>query len=228
MAEGGNDEIMQDVNAVPTCISAMIDTGSVETNRYFLAQRTVLEMLHDRGHAVPDEKLHQTLADFRSWWEVNPDIERLELSFPLVSDSSKKTKVIFCGPEPIKKGHMREIFARIGNEGFARLILVLQSKMTSGARDNAKDLFRNKVEIFKIGELLVNITKHVLKPKHQVLTPEEKYELLMKYKVEDHQLPRMLEKDAVARYYGLEKGTVVKVTYEGELTGTHETYRCVL
>lgn len=38
----------------------------------------------------------------------------------------------------------------------------------------------------------------------------------------------MLEKDAVARYYGLQKGTVVKVTYEGELTGTHVTYRCVL
>ncbi|RRT84199.1 hypothetical protein B296_00000360 [Ensete ventricosum] len=42
------------------------------------------------------------------------------------------------------------------------------------------------------------------------------------------QLPRMLESDAVARYYGFEKGQVVKVTYNGELTGHHETYRCIV
>lgn len=41
------------------------------------------------------------------------------------------------------------------------------------------------------------------------------------------QLPRMLETDAVARYYGLGKGTVVKVIYDSELTGNHVTYRCI-
>jgi hypothetical protein len=42
------------------------------------------------------------------------------------------------------------------------------------------------------------------------------------------QLPRMLETDAVARYYGLSKGTVVKFTYDNELTANHVSYRCVL
>jgi DNA-directed RNA polymerases I, II, and III subunit RPABC1 len=37
----------------------------------------------------------------------------------------------------------------------------------------------------------------------------------------------MLENDAVARYYGLGKGTVVKVIYDSELTGNHVTYRCI-
>jgi DNA-directed RNA polymerases I, II, and III subunit RPABC1 len=37
----------------------------------------------------------------------------------------------------------------------------------------------------------------------------------------------MLESDAVARYYGLSKGTVVKVTYDSELTENHVTYRCI-
>ncbi|KAF3327168.1 DNA-directed RNA polymerase V subunit 5A-like protein [Carex littledalei] len=224
----GQDEMMQDLNAVPTCISAMIDTGSVESHRYFLARRTVLEMLRDRGHAVPDDEIQRTLANFRSWWEDKPEFDNLTISYPLISDSSKKTIVMFCGPDPIKKGTIREIYTRLGKEKFTRLILVVQSKITSGARDALKDLFSNKFETFHISELLVNITKHVLKPHHQVLTPEEKGELLLQYKVEDSQLPRMLEKDAVARYYGLQKGTVVKVTYEGELTGSHMTYRCVV
>jgi len=41
------------------------------------------------------------------------------------------------------------------------------------------------------------------------------------------QLPRMSVKDAIARYYGLEKGQVVKVMYSGEITQSHVTYRCV-
>lgn len=40
----------------------------------------------------------------------------------------------------------------------------------------------------QITDLLVNITKHCLKPKHYVLTPLEKQKLLSKYSVEDKQV----------------------------------------
>ncbi|WVZ08371.1 hypothetical protein V8G54_021717 [Vigna mungo] len=83
------------------------------------------------------------------------------------------------------------------------------------------------VEQTYITDLLVNITKHVLKPKHQVLTDRQKKNLLKKFNIEEKQLPRMLKTDAIARYYGLERGQVVKVTYSGEITQMHVTYRCV-
>jgi DNA-directed RNA polymerase I, II, and III subunit RPABC1 len=41
------------------------------------------------------------------------------------------------------------------------------------------------------------------------------------------QLPRMLQKDAISKCHGLEKGQVVKVTYSGEITESHVTYRCI-
>ena len=40
----------------------------------------------------------------------------------------------------------------------------------------------------KVKELLVNITKHVLKPKHEVLSAEEKANLLKEYNVEHSQV----------------------------------------
>nr|GEU72822.1 hypothetical protein [Tanacetum cinerariifolium] len=79
----------------------------------------------------------------------------------------------------------------------------------------------------RITDLLVNITKHVLKPKHRVITDAEKAKLLKKFNLEEKQLPRMSQKDAIAQYYGLEKGQVIEVTYNGEITGLHVTYRCI-
>ncbi|XP_008245417.1 PREDICTED: DNA-directed RNA polymerase V subunit 5C-like, partial [Prunus mume] len=136
--------------------------------------------------------------------------------------------VIFCGTEEIRKQTMCGIYAGLPNkENIHQLILVLQSKMNSYARKELEK-YPFKVETFHICDLLVNITKHALNPKLEILTAEEKNKLLTKYKLEDKQLPLMLETDGIARYYGLEKGKVVKVTYCGGVVGSLRTYRCVV
>ncbi|CAN1132457.1 DNA-directed RNA polymerase V subunit 5A [Linum perenne] len=135
--------------------------------------------------------------------------------------------VIFGGTGVIKVNTVRIISAQIVNrDSLTGLILILQNQITKQA-EKALRLFSFKVEIFQIADLLVNITKHVLKPRHQVLPDEEKKQLLKQYSIEDKQLPRLLRNDAIARYYGLEKGQVVKVTYTGDITDSHVTYRCV-
>ncbi|KAM6563537.1 hypothetical protein CsatB_023535 [Cannabis sativa] len=40
-------------------------------------------------------------------------------------------------------------------------------------------------------------------------------------------LPRMLKEDAIAEYYGLQKGQVVKISYTGGISNSYVTYRCV-
>ncbi|PUZ43671.1 hypothetical protein GQ55_8G026400 [Panicum hallii var. hallii] len=216
------------VPEVAACISSMVDRGgSVESHRLFLARRTALEMLRDRGYSVPEEELARTLPEFRAWWADKPELERLAFSTTLASDPSNKVKVVFCPPEPVKIAVIREIYSGVKEDNLSRLILILQSRVMSRAKESIKEIFPFKVDTFQITELLVNITKHVLKPKHEVLTAEEKAKLLKEYNVVDSQLPRMLETDAVARYHGLGKGTVVKVTYDSELTGNHVTYRCI-
>lgn len=136
-------------------------------------------------------------------------------------------KILFCPPEPVRIANIQEIHDQIEGENLSRLILILLGKIMPRAKESVKEKFTFKVDIFQVNELLVNISKHDLKPKHEVLTAEEKAKLLKLYNVEDSQLPRMLETDPVARYYGLGKGTVLKVTYDSELTGKHVTYRCI-
>ena len=64
------------------------------------------------------------------------------------------------------------------------------------------------LEQFMEAELMVNITEHELVPEHVVMSPEDKKELLQRYKLKEHQLPRIQQSDPVVRYFGLKRGQV--------------------
>nr|XP_009763627.1 PREDICTED: DNA-directed RNA polymerase V subunit 5A-like isoform X3 [Nicotiana sylvestris] len=178
-----------DAENLGPCLTSFVDDGTVESHRYFLARRTVLEMLKDRGFAIPNSEIESTLEEFREKFGQKPDIERLRISSMHRNDLSNKVLVIFCGPNAVKVNVIRSILTQIMNkESLSRLLLIIQKPMTAPAM-KAVELLPFKVEIF--------------------------------------QLPRMSQKDAIARYYGLEKGQVVKVTYSSEIIETHVTYRCV-
>ena len=58
-------------------------------------------------------------------------------------------------------------------------ILVYQKAMTPSATKVIQEMApKYLLEVFAENELMVNITKHVLVPEHQVMTPEDKAVLL--------------------------------------------------
>ena len=76
------------------CIKTMVDQGSMESHRFYLSRKTVLEMLKDRGYNVDDSELMRPLAEFRFLFGDNPDLERLRISASLRSNPSKKVNFI--------------------------------------------------------------------------------------------------------------------------------------
>ncbi|KAL4289627.1 hypothetical protein GQ457_14G018600 [Hibiscus cannabinus] len=226
-AGSGDDDHQRRADEAWACIRNMMDQGSVESHRFYLARKTAWEMLNDRGYTVPDSELTRTLPEFRSHFGDKPDLDRLRIHSSLSSNPSKKILVVFMGTEGIGKSSVCGLRDQILNQSLSGLILVLQSKMSSFAQKEL-DSFPFKVEVFQIADLYVNITKHCLMPKHQILTAEEKRNLLNKYQLEEKQLPQMVRTDPIARYYGLEKGAVVKATYTNEFIQFHEQYRCVV
>ena len=74
-------------------------------------------------------------------------------------------------------------------------------------------------------ELLVNITRHELVPKHMILCDAEKAELLKRYRARESQLPKIQCEDAIARYFGVHKGQVMKIIRPSETAGRYVTYR---
>uniref|UniRef100_A0A6B2G842 DNA-directed RNA polymerases I, II, and III subunit RPABC1 (Trinotate prediction) n=1 Tax=Myxobolus squamalis TaxID=59785 RepID=A0A6B2G842_MYXSQ len=111
-------------------------------------------------------------------------------------------------------------------ENVNRSILVVQSSMTPSAKQALLDMSPKYIlEYFLESELMFNIMEHELVPEHIVMSPEEKAELLLRYKLKDSQLPRIQITDPVARYLGLQRGQVVKIIRPSETAGRYVTYR---
>lgn len=74
------------------CLASFVDQGNVESRRYYLARRTVLEMLRDRGYVVTVADIEQTLSEFHSVYTEQPDIDRIRVSSSLLTDPSYKVR----------------------------------------------------------------------------------------------------------------------------------------
>lgn len=78
-----------------TCLSGFMGQGSLESHRYYLSRRTLLEMLRDRGYSVPDSEIELSLHQFRSIYGQSPDTSRLRISASHESDPSDKVSLLF-------------------------------------------------------------------------------------------------------------------------------------
>lgn len=203
-----------------------------EITRLFRVRRTLLQMLRDRGYAVGEGETDLGMS--RSAFEdrlrlANLSRESLTMLKQKRDDPSMQIYVFFHKQAKVGVKDIREYTERMERDRVFQAILVVYKDLTPGGRKGLEMVQSHfRLEWFLENELQVNITEHILVPKHEILTPEEKKALLKRYKLKQAQLPRILWKDPVARYYGLQNGQVVKITRPSETAGRYVSYRlCV-
>ncbi|KAL9109772.1 MAG: hypothetical protein Q9227_005641 [Pyrenula ochraceoflavens] len=203
-----------------------------EMARLWRTVRTVHEMLADRGYVVSDEELTRSLDDFRRLYSdfsgypdrsklkfaVKPSHEMNLLHTPLPTKANPEPQttagdcyVEFNPDSTIGIKHLRAFAQTLDSQHVTNGIMITQAPVTAAALRAFEPLSARGItaEHFLESDLLVNITRHELVPKHVLLSAEEKKILLERYRLREHQLPRIQANDPVARYLGLKRTNVM-------------------
>jgi len=141
-------------------------------------------------------------------------------------DPSNQIFIFFSDEKSVGVKTMRKLLNILEEKNIAKGIIIFPGTMTSSARKVISAMqARFKLEEFAEADLLVNITLHKLVPRHEILDAEQKKLLLERYRLKETQLPRIQLADPIARYYGLRRGQVVKITRPSETSGRYASYR---
>jgi len=204
---------------------------SPEASRLFRICKTLAAMLENRGYNVPRDTKEMTPMTFTQKYGENPGRDSLTMLVGKGDDDTDQLFVFF--PEDTKeKVSLKAITVitdRMKDEAVTNAILVVKVDLNPYAKQAVQEFSDSfRIEHFKESEMLVDITKHTLVPKHIVLSENEKAELLKRYRLKETQLPRIQLNDPVARYYGMKRGQVVKIVRPSETAGRYVTYRICL
>lgn len=120
---------------------------------------------------------------------------------------------------------LKKFAQHLAQHNFSTGVLICRAQPASTSLKIIPTVLPIRMEIFQEQDLMVNITRHELVPKHILLSEEEKKALLLKYRLKETQLPRIQVSDPVAKYLGLRRGQVVKIIRKSETAGRYASYR---
>lgn len=194
---------------------------------------TICEMLQDRLENNPDPEAQAIIDSLR---EITGEALKAEAenssSFSLTV--GKKLRIIYF----LQRFKSQDMISAINKDkndkdklGYEHYIIVLKDKSTSTSTKSILERLKGaEVEIFEIKELIFNISKHTLVPKHTLI----KDEVIIRNLFEDlHienkiQLPLILKTDPMARYLNAKPGNILKIVRYPITSAEHIVYRAVV
>lgn len=156
---------------------------------------TCIQMLCDRGYANIQacqtiDEITQSMVDTRY----------------IVSGGGRMTIHVFFHNED--RIGVKQLRTWVENSSADKIIIVSLDGPTAFTRKEAEQNFK-QVQFFTFRELCVNITRHVLTPKHERIPAEQVPYRLSK---ERNELPILATTDRVAQYYAYDVGDIIRIT----------------
>lgn len=104
--------------------------------------------------------------------------------------------------------NVQEYNMMVSSMNINHYIIVVENPVTPMARKVIDNSIEMTIEVFLMQELVFNITKHELVPKHEKLNAEKALELKKRFGTK---FPVILKIDPICRFYGFKRGDMIKI-----------------
>jgi DNA-directed RNA polymerase I, II, and III subunit RPABC1 len=180
---------------------------------------TIFDMLRDRRVDGVDEAAER--------YSVNEISSILSSRQTFNLDIKDKVRIIFDVGSKMKSADVKKIVEL--DTDFALFLIVSREKAGANELKKLKEL-KVEFQVFDMRELQYNISKHMLVPKHELLTNDAEIEEIVNVHMlkSRHQMPIILKTDPMARYLYARPGDLVRITRHSPTSGEHVIYRCCM
>ena len=190
---------------------------SLNLNRLYKIYTTILEMLGDRGYTPIEEvslSKHEWISRYLGFLaELEDDSNELDAfgvidKMTLIFKRNNKQLLVYFHPLDSKlcQSDMSYIRSLMSEKKAQHLVLVVNNKATPKV-SSVLEILGHNAQLFSEEELMFNVTRHQLVPKHTLVTGDEREQILSTYatlpdgKQHLDLLPGMFTNDAIVRYY---------------------------
>jgi DNA-directed RNA polymerase subunit H len=184
----------------------------------------VFEVSRSKAKTV-EERRAALIIKYRNLKIDKEEAEGDIITYYLSRGESRFVMRVLIGQSTIGISFVRDLRDIVEKEGADKGILVGDGKYTYSAKSTAPSL---KVELIPSTLPVFDIFEHVMVPKAEIVSEEEKEKLVEAYHAQLYQFPWIKADDPVAIILGAEPGDVIRITADSETAGVAESYRYVV
>jgi DNA-directed RNA polymerase subunit H (RpoH/RPB5) len=173
----------------------------------------ICKMLRDRRMIKNSKELYSIIKNIGDNLEVNFNYESKNIAI----------KIIYNSITTIKDSNDIENFLDKYSKYNKFIVITSLSKKAFKQFDEYP-----LTEVFQEIELMVNVLEHDLQPKFRLLTKSEVDEYFKTFENKKREMPRIVDSDPVARYFGAKIGDIFEIIRPSVTTGESITYRIVV
>jgi len=174
-----------------------------------------------------EERKAEVLIKLRGYKLVKKEKHKDAISYVVQIPKEKKKAFIWCIPDEATVGitSINRLQKVMKDAEIERGIMITGGRYTHAVKQSAK---KKGIELLLRTFPAFDIFEHKLVPRHEILTKEERDQLLAQYKVQPYQLPQIKASDPGAKAIDAKPGDILRIIRKSPTAGEHLAYRYVV
>ncbi len=174
-----------------------------------------------------EERKARVLIKLRGYKLIKREKHKEATSFIVDVPREKEKALVWCIPNEATVGitDINRLQKVMKDANIERGIIVTSGRYTHAVKQSAK---KKKIELLPKTFPVFDLFEHKLVPKHEIITEEEKKQLLAEYKVKPYQLPQVKASDPAVKVIGAKPGDILRIIRKSSTAGEHIAYRYVV